>query len=215
MPYYGDPGYYRGDYYMGDPSFLSGLGKVFKTVGRVVGGAAIGFLSGGPKGAIVGAVGGTGAALRENVSSETLSAGENATALTPELRAAHANALARRTSPPGGGGTAMMAMPGMPGTFARGYRLNKTTYVVRGGGTSRWPVGIQVIPKHTVAVKSRRMNVANPRALRRSLRRVAGFAKTVKRVRSAVSRAASADGVHRGGKKKSVARAPSVRVVRG
>jgi hypothetical protein len=116
---------------------------------------------------------------------------------------------------PGGGGAPMMALPGMPGTFARGYRLNKTTYIVRGGGTSRWPVGVQVIPKHTVAVKSRRMNVANPRALRRSLRRVAGFAKTVKRVRSAVSRAASAVGVHRGGRKKSVARAPSVRVVRG
>jgi len=74
-----------------------------------------------------------------------------------------------------------MAMVGPGGMLMRGYRLNKSTYITRGGGTSRWPVGLQVHPKHTEPVKSRRMNVANPRALRRALRRAHGFAKLARR----------------------------------
>jgi hypothetical protein len=57
------------------------------------------------------------------------------------------------------------------------------------------------------------MNVGNARALRRSLRRVSGFAKLVKRSKRAISRAASAVGVHRGGGKKRQS-APSVRIVK-
>lgn len=47
-------------------------------------------------------------------------------------------------------------------------------------------------------VKNRRMNVVNPRALRRSIRRMAGFGKVVKRMRGAIGRAATAVGVRRG-----------------
>jgi hypothetical protein len=83
------------------------------------------------------------------------------------------------------------AAPGM-----RRHHPNKSTYVTRGGGTSHWPPGLEVHVKGTELVPTRRMNVANPRALRRSLRRVAGFAKLTKRVRRAVSMAASAVGVH-------------------
>lgn len=44
----------------------------------------------------------------------------------------------------------------------------------------------------------RRMNVANPRALRRALRRVAGFGKLARRAKRDIARAASAIGVHQG-----------------
>lgn len=43
----------------------------------------------------------------------------------------------------------------------------------------------------------RRMNVANPRALRKALRRVAGFGKLARRARRDIGRAATAVGVQR------------------
>src|SRR5207244_618276 len=91
---------------------------------------------------------------------------------------------------PGAAGRELM----LPGGVRRTH-LNKATYVRRGGGTRNLTPGVVV--KGTEFVPTRRMNVANPRALRRSLRRVAGFAKLTKRVRHAVSMAASACGVHR------------------
>ena len=54
--YRGD--YYRGDYYRGDPGFFSSIGKGLSKAFRVVSGAALGFATGGPKGAIGGAVAG-------------------------------------------------------------------------------------------------------------------------------------------------------------
>lgn len=51
-----------------------------------------------------------------------------------------------------------------------------------------------------VRKKSRRMNVANPRALRRALRRVSGFGKLARRAKRDIGRAASAVGVKRGGR---------------
>lgn len=56
-----------------------------------------------------------------------------------------------------------------------GFRLNKSAYVTRGGGTSKWPRSLQVHPKGTVCVKRRRRNVGNARALRRAISRVRGF----------------------------------------
>jgi hypothetical protein len=179
--------YYRGDYYRGDPnifgSIFGGLRKAFK----VVGGAALGYLTGGGvKGAIAGAIGGTGAAIAEGVREETLGAGGAESALTPELRASHAAAL---TAHPGGGIIHMAGPPMMVGTGGRGVRRmhpNRSTYVTRGGGTSRWPVGLQVHPKGTEAVPARRMNVANPRALRRGIRRIRGFVKLARKAVRAV-----------------------------
>jgi hypothetical protein len=46
-------------------------------------------------------------------------------------------------------------------------------------------------------VRTRRMNPANPKALRRALRRIAGFGKLAQRARRDVSRAATAIGVRR------------------
>lgn len=181
MPYYrGD--YYQGDYYGAGDGIFSGIGRALK----VVTGAAIGYITGGPKGAIAGAIGGTARAITSGTEMETLAAGGSESAYTPELMKQHQMALMRG---PGIMAPAMispaesrMVMTGP--MLARGYRWNKSTYAVRGGGTSRWGPAtgqVMLIPKHTVQVKSRRMNVANPRALRRGLRRAAGFVKLARR----------------------------------
>src|SRR5438477_9595915 len=191
MGYYRGDHYrrYAGDYYRGDPGFFSFIGKAIKGAARVVGGAAMGFISGGGiKGAIVGAAGGTGLAIREGIQQETLEAGDRGSAMTPELREAHAAAVARSAAKSGlpmirtlGGPPMATVGGGMPG-YVRGLRPNKSTYVTRGGGTSHWPAQLIVHPKHTELVKGRRMNVGNARALRRALRRAQGFAKLARRV---------------------------------
>lgn len=207
--YYQQGDYYKGDYYRGDPSIFGFLGNVAKAAVKIGGGAVTGFLTGGGiKGAIVGAAGGAGAAVVQGTHEATLAAGGSESAYTPAMKAKHAEILMRGGS--GAiqrGGLAMQgpttALPMLatgPGTFGmRRMHPNRSTYVTRGGGTSRWPVGLQVHPKATELVPSRRMNVGNPRALRRAIRRVSGFAKLVHRVKRAVSRANSAVGnVHRG-----------------
>ena len=78
---------------------------------------------------------------------------------------------------------ALATMPG--GALVLGMRRrhpNRSTYVTRGGGTSRWPVGLQLHPKGSELVTTRRMNIGNGRALRRALRRARGFAKLAHKV---------------------------------
>jgi hypothetical protein len=199
--------YARGDYYRrGDPGFF---GDLFRGITHIGGGIIKGFLTGGPVGAVLGAAGGAVSGTESNVAAATLSAGGSGSAYTPELRAAHARALATHMR---GGATGMGIMAPGPGTAMvpagptgmRRMHPNRSTYVTRGGGTSRWPAGLTVHEKGTELVPSRRMNVANPRALRRALRRVGGFGKIVKRSKRAVSRAASALGIHRRATKKRV-----------
>ena len=213
MGYYrGD--YYRGDYRRGDPGFFDFIKSAGRAIGHVVGGAIGGFAAGGPAGAIAGAVGGAVSATNRNIQEETLASGGTTTqAQSPEaLVALHARTQAGaggRTLPSGIGmgivpAQPMALMSGGPGQ--RRLHPNKSTYVTRGGGTSRWPSGLQVHVKGTEAVPSRRMNVADARALRRALRRVAGFGKIVHRVRRAVMRAATAVGGHRRTVRKGVAR---------
>lgn len=197
MPYYTVGDYYgRGDYYQGDGIF-SGIGRGLKVLGGAALGAVGGFLKGGPVGAAKGAIGGVITTVPSVVSSgiqmETLSAGGSGSAYTPELMAMHQAAVARGAMMvpmiagppgfPGGGGAPLMIGPGggktprLPGT-------NRSTYAVRGGGTSRWGPAtgqVRIIPRGTVMVKSRRMNVANGKALRRGLRRAAGFVKLARR----------------------------------
>jgi len=177
MPYYAAGDYYgRGDYYRGDPGLLGSLAK-------------------GVLGVVKGAIGITPVG---------------------RIAIAARTALARRPSPPmitpfagGGGGVPDYGFPG-PGSvppvgqvmvgggmagiparpfidvIPRGRHLNKSTYVTRGGGTSKWPMQILVHPAGTEAVRSRRLNVANVRALRRAIRRATGFAKLSRRVLSFV-----------------------------
>jgi hypothetical protein len=67
-----------------------------------------------------------------------------------------------------------------------GYRGNKSTYVTRGGGTSRWPQSLMVHEKGTECVKRRRRNVGNAKALRRAISRVKGFVKLSRKATSLV-----------------------------
>jgi hypothetical protein len=198
MPYYtGDPpafrgDYYRGDYYRGDPG-------LFSFVGKALGGVA---------------------KLGTNIvrSQLGLAAPSNIPALSPSAMAfpQQSYGLINISQPGpstglinigGGGGLRGLIGPACP----KGFRVNKSTYIRRGGGTAKLPPGL--VLKGTTCVRSRRMNVGNARALRRGLRRVAGFAKLVKRSKRAISRAASAVGVRRGGGKARRA-APSVRIVK-
>lgn len=76
------PGYYG----RGDPGIFSGIA-------HILGGAVGGFLTGGPLGAIRGAIGGTASAVSSGSHEALLAAGGSQSAYTPELQAAHARAL--------------------------------------------------------------------------------------------------------------------------
>jgi len=111
-----------------------------------------------------------------------------------------------RAGPYGG-----MPVPQLPTTSAgcpTGYRFNKSTYVTRGGGTSKWPVGLTVHPKGTTCVKRRRRNVGNARALRRAISRVKGFVKLARKAHQLVG------GGHRG-KPKRLGPGQNIEIVRG
>jgi hypothetical protein len=211
--YSGGRGDYRsgyGDYAAGDP-FLGGLFRGIKRGLGVLVRTGIGFATGGIPGAIAGAVGGTVHEVSAGVGEE------RAAAVNDAAQGTNPGAVIRRPmmtpmGPPRDGviTESPLGTPVSPAAIARQMAMhggvrrthpNKSTYITRGGGTSRWPVGVQIHPKGTEAVTTRRMNVANPRALRRSLRRVAGFAKLTKRVRRAVSMAASSVGVRHRGRK--------------
>src|SRR6266516_799919 len=209
MYYQGD--YYQGDYYQGDPGIF---GNLFRGVTRTIGGAIGGLLKGGPIGGIVGAVGGAASAVRANVEQSVLESGDTGSAYTPALRAKHAMAVMRggagggapirgALAAPGVGG-AMVGPPLPAGFHVRRTHLNKATYYRRGGGVQNLTPGL--VYKCTEYVPNRRMNVANPRALRRAIRRVSGFGKIVKRMKRAVARANSAVGNVRHARGKAFAR---------
>lgn len=154
MPYYqGD--YYQGDYYQGDPGIFSFLGKAV--------GAAAGFIPG--AGGVVGAMrkaftpmfAGGARAIIPRVASVGKKVG-GALIKHPVLSAAGAaGAIGLMGMGAGAGrmGGRRHARYGQPGE--KGYHESK---------------------KHPgLWVRNRRMNVCNPRALRRSLRRAHGFAK--------------------------------------
>jgi hypothetical protein len=74
--------------------------------------------------------------------------------------------------------------------------------IVTGVGASEIAKSIDLWPFGHKKRRRRRMNPANPRALRRALRRVSGFGKLARRTRRDVARAASAVGVrHRAARK--------------
>lgn len=189
MPYgmsgsnYNAGDYYRGDYYQGDPGLL---GTLFKGVTGAIGG----FVTGGP----LGAIGGAARGLLGGGKPATPATG---TALVPSLPPppvlqAPAGVGIGYFNPQGGGlGLGVFPekpAPTFPGGMqiptVRGMHYNKSTYETRGGGTSRWgPSGsLQIHPKGTVLVKSRRMNVGNARALKRALRRARGFERLARSV---------------------------------
>lgn len=189
MPYglsgsnYNAGDYYQGDYYQGDPfSLKSVLGGIGKTIG--------GFITGGP-------VGAAAAAASALVGGRKTGTPATGTAMVPSLPPppvlqAPAGVGIGYFNPQGGGlGLGYFPEKPPPPTMGapqiptmRGMHYNKSTYETRGGGTSRWgPSGsLQIHPKGTVLVKSRRMNVGNARALKRALRRARGFERLARSV---------------------------------
>jgi len=85
-----------------------------------------------------------------------------------------------------------------------GYRLNKTAYVTRGGGTSKWPVGLQLHPKKSTCVKRRKINAGNGRAATRAVRRLVSFYRLSQRVAKQLRRAASAAHIRGGRSRKAL-----------
>ncbi len=150
MPYYQGDYYGANGYYQGDPGIFGFLGGLAKK--------AIGFIPGvGP------ALSAAAGAIVKRAPGPIVRAGQVAAGVAvrhPVLTAAGAagavGALGRMTAP--GRGVLAGARPGRYGQPGeKGYHQSK---------------------KHPgVWVRNRRMNVCNPRALRRSLRRAHGFAK--------------------------------------
>jgi len=169
---YGRGDYYRGDYYRGDP----GIGSIFGGLARGVLGAAKGFVTGGVTGAIAGGISGIrgkGTALAPVPTPAQLAQPEVFVGAKGPfgLQVGYERSATQ-------GGTAMVQVQGPDGRIcAVPMRLNRSTYVTRGGGTSRWPRELIVHPAGTECVRPRRMNVANPKALRRAIRRGRGFIK--------------------------------------
>ena len=157
-----------GDYktygYAGDPGWLSSIWKGIKKVAPMV----IGGMIGGPAGAIVaGAGGGGGGKMTPNVPMRIPGTVGGAVTFPggtgiqlgyapPDVyRGGKYGAL--RGTPPGTAQASQMAAGACP----TGYHYAKD-------GSGR-------------LVRNRRMNIANPRALRRAMRRVQGFEKMAKR----------------------------------
>lgn len=177
-----------GNYGAGDPGIL---GSLFKGVTGAIGG----LITGGPVGAIAGGIGGL------------LSSGKPAP--SPQI------------APP-----AMIPFSGGPVQLQVPQPTSRTTIGPFGSlysSTQYAPGGSTEAQKRALIAsiggrKRRRMNVTNPKALRRALRRVTGFGKLVQRSRKAIGRAASAAGVHRrsyrGGSRGVITRSEAARALR-
>lgn len=178
MPYYGAGDYYgRGDYYQ--------AGGIFGSIGKFVGGIAKGVsklgipVVSGAAGLVAGGIAklqGQAAAAPFVTPSLPMFPLQNQYGLINVQQGGGQNLPV-----PAGVGQVPALAGAMGLCMMKGTRANKSTYITRGGGTSRWPQTILIHPKGTECVKPRRMNVANPRALRRALRRAQGFSKLARR----------------------------------
>ena len=164
MTYYQRP---MGDYktygYAGDPGFLSGLFKGIKKFAPVI----LGGLTGGIPGAIVGAMGANG---------------QPKPGPGGGLQTVQGYPVAGSITMPGGtmfrGGAMIPGQGRLPPFTATGPG------VLPGGGRggSMVPSGYHFAKDGSGRlVRNRRMNVANPKALRRAMRRASGFEKLAKR----------------------------------
>lgn len=158
MSYYG-----AGDYYG-----AGGLGSFLSGAVKGLAGAAAGFLTGGPVGAVTGALGATGV-----LGGKTSTAGPS---LSTPLFAPGANQPGLDV-----GRFGINPLAVLPGgqpfitteqqMAPRGYHLNKSGYFLKSG---------TYVPPRSRYVRNRTRNFANGRALRKSISRVKGFERLVK-----------------------------------
>lgn len=174
---YGRGDYYRGDYYRGDPGLFGSIGKALKSVGRVAIGAVKGFATGGPLGAVTGGA----RALLPSGGGLIQVPPPFAGPIAPFLPSFPPPMQIPQTTGPVGTMTPQGFLPGL--CNIKGTRPNKSAYY-RGvrDDQGRLTGTALLVPKGSVCVKTRRLNVANPRALRRAIRRARGFAKLARRV---------------------------------
>lgn len=146
--------------YRGRGDYIPGYGDpgIFGAIGHVLGGAALGFVTGGPLGAIRGAVAGTASGIASGVRHEQLvaegRAGPQESAYTPALRAAHQAVVARAKA----GGSTLPIGGSLAGTAHARTAL---------------AAGRRMLPPGARGPRARRrMNWANSRALGRAERRI-------------------------------------------
>ena len=157
-----------GDYktygYAGDPGFLSSLWKGIKKVALPV----LGGIIGGPVGAALGgALGGKPSPPTQFPMVPQASVRGGGFPVAGQVTFPGGISLSGGVMVPGRGPLPPFA-PGGVGQAGRGGAMMPSGYHYAKDGSGR-------------LVRNRRMNVANPRALRRSMRRVQGFEKLAKR----------------------------------
>lgn len=165
MSYYQRP---MGDYktygYAGDPGFLSGLWKGIKKIA----GPIIGGLIAGPAGVAIGGA---------------VTGGGRTPPILPQM-AAGTQVVGQVTMPGGAsfGGGVQLGPQGFRTPKAGRFGPPRIAGPVGPAGTGGCPSGYHYAKDGSGRmVRNRRMNVANPRALRRSMRRVQGFEKLARR----------------------------------
>ena len=156
-----------GDYgqrgFRGDPGFLSGLFKIAKKFVAPVLGAAIG----GPIGAVIGGLGAPPPKRQPPVFTTQAVPGQFGGQVTFPGGTQVGMGFQPGVMVPGRGPLPPFA-PGGVGQAGRGGTLVPSGYHFAKDGSGR-------------LVRNRRMNVANPRALRRAMRRAQGFEKLARR----------------------------------
>lgn len=172
MGYYQAGDYYRGDYYRGDPGLLGDIWKGVKKIGTSVVRGAIGTITGGPIAGIKSAIGSFVAPPAPSFSMGPP---------LPDLQQQYGVINVQTGVQPSMSLTPSGAL--VPCQM-KGYRVNKSGYYRHPRGN---PAAAVYVPPKSVCVKTRRLNVANPRALRRAIRRAQGFAKLARRVMTFVS----------------------------
>jgi len=165
MSYYSRP---MGDYktygYAGDPGFLSSLWKGVKKVG----GALIGGAIGGPVGAVIASGVGSNGGRKPGKALTVPGTFGGAVAFPGGMSVSGSYAPGQIVPGQGRLPPFTATGPGVLPAGGRGGVCAPSGYHFAKDGSGR-------------LVRNRRMNVANPKALRRSLRRVQGFEKLVKR----------------------------------
>lgn len=157
----------------GDPGLFSKLGKALK-------GAAVGFITGGPLGAIRGAIGGVTSSRGPEIPPPgqlpALRGGGYQPALQHPLAGPAIVAGAQAAGIP----VSPITMPSGEVKCPSGYRFNKSAYWTRAG----------YVPKRSKCVRIRSRNISNGRANTRAMSRIASWDKADRKRRALLRRMA-------------------------